>query len=138
MDLIQLISYRGQGVPPRVFNSINGNGDLAIFNICLHQGFVLADLQHNARAPGEMIFNLLVHEDNEAGDDAGWQNGIVILKSRDAVEFRFGGFIFGEQVISIFLLDVFHTIKVFEMFILCPKDGVICAGSGKDEAVCHR
>ena len=60
--------------------------------------FVLANLQHHARAPDETIINLLVHADNESGENAGWQNRIGILKGRDTVEVQFSGFIFGEQV----------------------------------------
>jgi len=37
----------------------------------------------------------------------------------------------------IFFLDIFHAIEVFEMFILRPKNGVICTGSCKNQTVCH-
>ena len=77
MYLIQLIPYCGQGVTAGVFDPINSNADLAVFDIRLDQRFVspsrgfVADFQHHTRAPDEAIVNLLVHADNEAGDDAG-------------------------------------------------------------------
>jgi hypothetical protein len=43
MDLIQLIPYRGQGVSPRVFETVNGDGDLAVFNIGFDQSDVLTN-----------------------------------------------------------------------------------------------
>ena len=43
MYLIQLIPYRGQGVAACVFETINGDGDLAVFNIGFDQGDVLAN-----------------------------------------------------------------------------------------------
>jgi hypothetical protein len=38
---------------------------------------------------------------------------------------------------SIFLLDIFHAFEVFEVFILCPEDGVMGAGRGKNQAIRH-
>ena len=116
MDLIQLIPYRGQGVTAGVFETINGDGDLAVFNIGFDQGFVLANFEHHTRAPDEAIINLLVHADDEAGDDAGGQDGIGILKGRDAVEFQFGGFIFGQQVRDEEGFIGFDVVAQFELF----------------------
>ena len=99
-----------------MFETINGDGDLAIFNICFDQGFVLTNLQHNTRAPDEAIVNLLVHADNKAGDDAGGQDGVGIFKGRDAVEFQFGGFVFGEQVRDEEGLIRFYIVAQFELF----------------------
>ena len=99
-----------------MFKAFYGDGDLAVFNICLDQRFVLADFQHHASAPDEVIFNLLVHADNEAGDDAGGQNGIGILKGRDAVEFQFGGFVFGQQIRDKEGFISFDVVAEFELF----------------------
>ncbi len=35
-------------------------------------------------------------------------------------------------------LDVFDTLYIFEMLILCPEGGVVCTGGCKNNAVCHR
>jgi hypothetical protein len=39
MNLIQLILYHGQGVAAGVFEAVDGDGDFAIFDIGLDQGF---------------------------------------------------------------------------------------------------
>ena len=39
--------------------------------------------------------------------------------------------------VSILFLDIFHPIEVFEVFVLCPEGGVVQAGGGKNDAVCH-
>jgi len=116
MNLIQLIPYRGQGITAGVFDSVNGDGDLAIFNIGFDQSSVFANFEHDACAPDEVIFNLLIHADNEAGDDAGGQNRIEIFKSRDTVEFQFGGFVFREQVRDEEVFIGFDVVAQFELF----------------------
>ena len=45
MDLIQLITDCGQSVAARVFETINGDGDLALFEIGFDQGTVLANFE---------------------------------------------------------------------------------------------
>jgi hypothetical protein len=137
MYFIQLIPYRGQGVTVGVFESVNGNSDLAVLNIGFDQSQILANFERHACAPDEANFNLLVHAGNEAGDDAGGQDGIGIFKGRHATEFQFSGFVFGELDISIFFLNVFHSIEAFEMFILRPESGIMQASGGKNNTICH-
>jgi len=43
-----------------------------------------------------MFLDLLVHADDGAVDDAGWQNGGGIFKGGDTIEIQFGRFVFGE------------------------------------------
>jgi hypothetical protein len=76
MYLIQLLSYRGRGVAPYMFKRVNGDADFVVFDIGVDQGSVVVDFQHHACAPDEVVVNLLVLADNEAGDEAGWRYGI--------------------------------------------------------------
>src|SRR3972149_4126198 len=44
----------------------------------------------------------------------------------------------GMYFFLILLLDIFYAVKVFEMFILRPKNGIVCAGGCKDQTIRHR
>src|SRR5688572_8433803 len=60
--------------------------------------------------------DMLVHADNEAGDDTGGQNRIVIFKGRDTGEFQIGRFILGQKVRdeeSLIRLNVIAEFKLF-------------------------
>jgi hypothetical protein len=59
--------------------------------------FVFTNFEYNAGAPDQAIDHLLVYADNEAGDNAGWQDGISVFKGGNAVEGQLG-FAFGEQI----------------------------------------
>ena len=36
-----------------------------------------------------------------------------------------------------FFLNILHAMHILEVCVLCPEHGVMVAGSGKDQAVCH-
>lgn len=97
MDFVELAADGAEEVAAGSGVAFNLDGDAFVFFIGTDEGGVVAFLQHYAAAPVGALADFAVHTDDEAGDDAGGQNVVVILEGEGALPFSGVGFFFGEE-----------------------------------------
>lgn len=97
MDFVELAADGAEEVAAGSGVAFNLDGDAFVFFIGADEGGVVAFLQHDAAAPVGALADFAVHADDEAGDDAGRQNVVVILEGEGALPFSSVGFFFGEE-----------------------------------------
>ena len=97
MDFVELAADGAEEVAAGSGVAFNLDGDAFVFFIGTNQGGVVAFLQHDAAAPVGALADFAVHADDEAGDDAGRQNVVVILEGEAVLPFSSVGFFFGEE-----------------------------------------
>ena len=97
MDFVELAADGAEEVAAGDGITFNLNGDAFVFAIGTNQGRVVTFFQHNAAAPVGALTNFAVHADDEARNNAGRQDVVMILEVEGALPFSSVGFFFGKE-----------------------------------------
>ena len=97
MDFVELAADGAEEVAAGAGIAFNLDGDAFVFAIGAHQGGVVAFFQHNAAAPVGALINFAVHANDEARNNAGRQDVVMILEGEGALPFSGIGFFFGKE-----------------------------------------